>query len=113
LKPAEHDFEKKGEADFARLGVVEAALSASSVPFLPFPFDWAIWIVTSNPVYSCPLISKGSLLAKQFPKPTTANEVRDFHEVPRGENVKVSDKELELGVGLIDRLTSEEFHPEN
>jgi non-homologous end joining protein Ku len=27
--------------------------------------------------------------------------------------VKVSEKELELGVGLIDRLTSEKFHPEN
>jgi DNA end-binding protein Ku len=42
-----------------------------------------------------------------------ADEVRDFKQVPKGENVKVSDKELELGVSLIDRLTSEEFHPEN
>ena len=42
-----------------------------------------------------------------------ADEVRDFKQVPRGENVKVSDKEVELGVGLIDRLTSEEFNPEN
>jgi DNA end-binding protein Ku len=42
-----------------------------------------------------------------------ADEVRDFKQVPKGENVKVSDKELELGIGLIDRLTSEEFHPEN
>jgi DNA end-binding protein Ku len=25
----------------------------------------------------------------------------------------MSEKELELGIGLIDRLTSEEFHPEN
>jgi DNA end-binding protein Ku len=33
--------------------------------------------------------------------------------VPKGENVKVSENELELGVGLIDRLTSEEFNPEN
>ena len=33
--------------------------------------------------------------------------------VLKGEKVKVSEKELELGVGLIDRLTSEEFHPEN
>jgi DNA end-binding protein Ku len=33
--------------------------------------------------------------------------------VPKGENVKVFGKELELGVGLIERLTSEEFHPEN
>jgi DNA end-binding protein Ku len=41
------------------------------------------------------------------------NEVRDFKQVPKGENVKVSEKELALGVGLIDRLTSEEFQPEN
>jgi DNA end-binding protein Ku len=38
--------------------------------------------------------------------------IRDFKQV-QGENVKVSQKELELGVGLIDRLTSEEFNPEN
>src|SRR5918993_4547180 len=42
-----------------------------------------------------------------------ADEVRDFQQVPKGEKVKVSEKELELGVGLIDRLTSEEFIPEN
>jgi DNA end-binding protein Ku len=42
-----------------------------------------------------------------------ADEVRDFKQVPKGENVKVSENELELGVGLIDRLTSEEFNPEN
>ena len=42
-----------------------------------------------------------------------AGEVRDFQQVPKGENVKVSQNELELGVGLIDRLTSEEFNPEN
>jgi DNA end-binding protein Ku len=42
-----------------------------------------------------------------------ADEVRDFEQVPRGESVKVSEKELELGIDLIDRLTSEEFHPEN
>jgi len=42
-----------------------------------------------------------------------AGEVRDFQQVPKGENVKVSETELELGVGLIERLTSEEFHPEN
>jgi DNA end-binding protein Ku len=39
--------------------------------------------------------------------------VRDFKQVPKGENVKISEKELELGVDLIDRLTSEEFNPEN
>jgi DNA end-binding protein Ku len=41
------------------------------------------------------------------------NEVRDFKQVPKGENVKVSEKELELGVGLIEHLTSEEFEAEN
>ena len=41
------------------------------------------------------------------------NEVRDFNQVPKGENVKVSETELNLGVGLIERLTSEEFKPEN
>ena len=41
-----------------------------------------------------------------------ADEVRDFNKVPRG-NVKVSEKELELGVGLIDRLTTDEFQPQN
>jgi DNA end-binding protein Ku len=42
-----------------------------------------------------------------------ADEVRDFSQVPKGENVKVSEQELELGIGLIDKLTSEEFRPEN
>jgi DNA end-binding protein Ku len=42
-----------------------------------------------------------------------ADEVRDFQQVPKGEPVKVSENELELGIGLIDRATSEEFHPEN
>jgi DNA end-binding protein Ku len=42
-----------------------------------------------------------------------ADEVRDFKQVPKAENVNVTAQELELGVGLIDRLTSEEFHPEN
>jgi DNA end-binding protein Ku len=42
-----------------------------------------------------------------------ADEVRDFQQVPKGEKVNVSAKELELGIGLIDRLTAEEFKPEN
>jgi DNA end-binding protein Ku len=42
-----------------------------------------------------------------------ADEVRDFQQVPKGEPFKVSENELELGIGLIHRLTSEEFHPEN
>jgi non-homologous end joining protein Ku len=36
-----------------------------------------------------------------------------FQQVPKGEKVNVSKQELELGVGLIDKLTSEEFNPEN
>jgi DNA end-binding protein Ku len=42
-----------------------------------------------------------------------ADEVRDFKQVLKGDNVKISETELELGIGLIDRLTSEEFNPEN
>jgi DNA end-binding protein Ku len=42
-----------------------------------------------------------------------AEEVRDFKQVPKGEKVKISEKEVELGVGLIDRLSSKEFDPEN
>jgi hypothetical protein len=33
-----------------------------------------------------------------------ADEVRDFKQVPKGEKVNVSKQELELGVGLIDKL---------
>ena len=33
--------------------------------------------------------------------------------MPKGDKVNVSKQELELGVGLIGKLTSEEFHPEN
>ena len=42
-----------------------------------------------------------------------ADEVRDFQQVPKGEKVNVSKQGLELGIGLIDKLTAEEFHPEN
>jgi non-homologous end joining protein Ku len=34
------------------------------------------------------------------------NEVRDFNQVPKGNDVKISEEELELGIGLIDRLTT-------
>jgi DNA end-binding protein Ku len=36
-----------------------------------------------------------------------------FSRCPKGEKANVSEKELELGIDLIDGLTSEEFHPEN
>jgi non-homologous end joining protein Ku len=39
--------------------------------------------------------------------------MRDFNQVPKSSNIKVSEKELELGIGWIDRLTSEEFHSAN
>lgn len=42
-----------------------------------------------------------------------ADEMRDFNQVPKGEKVNVSKQELELGIGLIDRLTPEEFNPKN
>jgi DNA end-binding protein Ku len=36
-----------------------------------------------------------------------ANEVRDFGQIPKGENAKLSEKEVELGVGLIEKLSAE------
>jgi DNA end-binding protein Ku len=38
-----------------------------------------------------------------------ADEVRDFKQVPKGEKVNVSKQELELGVGLIDKLSQMSF----
>jgi DNA end-binding protein Ku len=76
----------------------------------------------SNRVAIAELVSRGKeqlVLIRPYRKGLVmhtmyhADEVRDFKKVPKGENVKVSAKELELGVGLIDRLTSEEFNPEN
>jgi DNA end-binding protein Ku len=52
---------------------------------------------------------KGLVLHRMY----HADEVRDFQQIPKGEKVKVSEKEVELGISLIDRLTSEEFKPEN
>jgi DNA end-binding protein Ku len=40
-----------------------------------------------------------------------ADEVRDFGEIPKG-NGKLVKQELELGEGLIDQLSREEFRPE-
>jgi DNA end-binding protein Ku len=56
-----------------------------------------------------PPYKKGLALHRMF----DADEVRDFGQVPKGDNVKVSKQELELAIGLIERLTSEEFKPEN
>jgi hypothetical protein len=41
-----------------------------------------------------------------------ANEVRDFEQIPKAENVKLSDQELTLGANLIEQM-SDEFDPEN
>ena len=40
-----------------------------------------------------------------------ADEVRDFNQVPKDEKVNISKQELGLGVGLIDKVTSEVFIP--
>jgi DNA end-binding protein Ku len=40
-----------------------------------------------------------------------ANEVRDFGQISKGENAKLSDQELTLGANLIDQM-SDEFDPE-
>ena len=41
-----------------------------------------------------------------------ANEVRDFSEVPKGESADVGKEEIQLALGLIDRLSTEEFEPD-
>ena len=40
-------------------------------------------------------------------------EVRDFEQVPKAENVRLSKQEINAGIGLIDKLTDEEFDPEH
>jgi DNA end-binding protein Ku len=40
------------------------------------------------------------------------DEVRDFGQIPKGENVDVGKDELELAITLIDRLSAERFEPE-
>lgn len=42
-----------------------------------------------------------------------ANEIRDFGQVPKAEGGRVSSEQIELGAGLIERLSSENFEPEN
>jgi DNA end-binding protein Ku len=61
------------------------------------------------------LVSRGKeqlVLIRPYRKGLVLHTMYYADEVPKG-NVKVSAKELELGVGLIDRLTSDEFQPEN
>jgi DNA end-binding protein Ku len=42
-----------------------------------------------------------------------ANEIRDFDQVPKAEGVRVTSEEIELGAGLLEKLSSENFEPEN
>ena len=42
-----------------------------------------------------------------------ANEVRDFDQIPKAEGLRVSGEEIEFGRGLIEKLSSENFEPEN
>jgi DNA end-binding protein Ku len=51
---------------------------------------------------------KGLVLHTMF----YAHEVRDFKQVPKAEKVKLSKQEVNAGVGLIDKLTKEDFDPE-
>jgi DNA end-binding protein Ku len=41
-----------------------------------------------------------------------ADEIRDFDQVPKGEAIRLSGGELELGRGLIEKLSSENFEPQ-
>ena len=40
------------------------------------------------------------------------NEVRDFAQIPKGDSQRVTQEELNLGEGLIDRMSSDKFEPE-
>ena len=40
------------------------------------------------------------------------NEIRDFDQIAKGENLRLTSEEIELGRGLIDKLSSEDFEPE-
>jgi DNA end-binding protein Ku len=42
-----------------------------------------------------------------------ANEVRDFGEIPKAENIGLSAAEFEAAAGLIGKLSSENFEPES
>ena len=42
-----------------------------------------------------------------------ADEVREFTEVPKADTVKLSKQEVNAGVSLIDKLTAEDFKPED
>jgi DNA end-binding protein Ku len=41
-----------------------------------------------------------------------AEEIRDFDQVPKADDVRLSAEELKLGAGLIEKLSSENFEPQ-
>src|SRR5947207_8523069 len=40
------------------------------------------------------------------------NEVRDFGQIPKGDSQRITQEQLELGEGLIERMSSDKFEPE-
>ena len=51
---------------------------------------------------------------KQTEASTSRNlyEVRDFGEIPKGDSQRITQEQLELGAGLIERMSSDKFEPE-
>jgi hypothetical protein len=95
--------------------------------FLRFPLErFAHIAARTSTMCSLSCLSKLILPAKPRQKPAPidpaiqkfvlhsmyyGNEVRDFNLVPKAQNVTVSEKEQELGIGLIVRLTFGGFRP--
>jgi DNA end-binding protein Ku len=42
-----------------------------------------------------------------------ANEIRDFNEIPKGDGSRLTPTEFEVAHGLIEKLSSENFEPED
>jgi DNA end-binding protein Ku len=41
-----------------------------------------------------------------------ADEIRDFDQIAKGENLRLTNEEIDLGRGLIEKWSSENFEPE-
>lgn len=41
-----------------------------------------------------------------------ADKIRDFSQIPKAESVRIGREELKLAEGLIERLSVDDFHPE-
>jgi len=52
---------------------------------------------------------KGLVLHTMF----YAHEVKDFAQVPKADNTRVSKQEIDAGIGLIDKLSADEFKPDD